>query len=90
MRFLNPCLIESLRYLSVPKNIFVETICAVSLTDYSTHAIITHSWFETALDYKPRILGPNIKGFPFIVHKLPIILTALQYKPQWKMRITQK
>ena len=26
---------------------------------YLTRAIITHSWFETALDYKPRILGPT-------------------------------
>ena len=24
---------------------------------YRTRAIITRSWFETALDYKPRILG---------------------------------
>jgi hypothetical protein len=43
MIFLNTCLIESLRYLSVPKNIFAETIFAVSLTDYRAHAIITRS-----------------------------------------------
>ena len=24
-----------------------------------TRAIITRSWFETTLDYKPRILGPH-------------------------------
>ena len=26
---------------------------------YRTRAIITRSWFETALDYTPRILGPT-------------------------------
>ena len=26
---------------------------------YCTHAVITRSWFKTALDYKPRILGPT-------------------------------
>ena len=50
-----------------------------------TRAIITRSWFETALDYKSRILGQKIEAFPFLVHKLSVILTALQYKPQWKM-----
>ena len=49
---------------------------------YRTHAIITRSQFETALDYKPRILGSKIEEFPFVVHKLSAILTALQYKPQ--------
>ena len=29
-------------------------------TSYHTCAIITHSWFETALDYKPQILGPHL------------------------------
>ena len=42
-------------------------------------AIITCSSSENALDYKRRILGPNIKEFP-LLHKLSIILTALQYK----------
>ena len=28
-------------------------------TVYRTRAIITRSWFETALDYKPRILDPT-------------------------------
>ena len=35
--------------------------------------------FEAALDYKPRILGPKIEGFSFLVHKLSVISTALQY-----------
>ena len=48
-------------------------------------ASITRSWFETALDYKPRILGPPIEEFPLLVHKMPMILTVLQYKLQWKM-----
>ena len=29
----------------------------IFLIQYRTSAIITRSWFETALDYKPRILG---------------------------------
>ena len=49
---------------------------------YRTRAIITRSWFETALDYKPRILDPKIEEFPCLVHKLSVILTALQYKLQ--------
>ena len=52
---------------------------------YRTRAIITGSWFETALDYKPWILDPVIEEFPFLVHKLPVILTALQYKLLSKM-----
>ena len=28
-----------------------------ALSEYRTRAIITRSWFETALVYKPRILG---------------------------------
>ena len=40
-------------------------------------AIITHSWFETTLDYKPRILGPT---FLVYVLKWSAILTALDYK----------
>ena len=34
---------------------------------YRTHAIITCSWFETALNYKPRILDPKIEEFPCLV-----------------------
>ena len=52
---------------------------------YRTRAIITRSWFETALNYKPRILDPKIEEFPCLVHKLSVTLTALQYKPNWKM-----
>ena len=52
---------------------------------YHMRAIITRSWFETGLDYNPRILGPKIEEFPCLVHKLSVILTALLYKPHWKM-----
>ena len=38
----------------------------------------------SALNYKPRIMGLKMDEFPFIVHKLSVILTALQYKAQWK------
>ena len=41
-------------------------------------AIITPSWFETALDCKPQILGS------YLVHKLSVISTALDYKLRWK------
>ena len=40
---------------------------------YSTRAIITRSRFETALIYKPRILGLKNEEFPFLVHKLSVI-----------------
>ena len=44
------------------------------------HAIIIHSWFETTLNYKPKV-----EEFPCLVHKLSEILTALHYKyRQWK------
>ena len=45
---------------------------------YCTRAIITRSRFETALDYKPRILGPT---FLVYVLKWSVILTSLDYKP---------
>ena len=51
---------------------------------YLMRAIITHSWFEAVLDYKPRILDPKIEGFPCLVHKLSVTLTALRYKLWWK------
>ena len=53
--------------------------------NYRTHTIITDSWFGTAYHYKSRILGSKIEEFPCLVHKLSVILTALQYKWQWKM-----
>ena len=40
-------------------------------------AIITRSWFETALDYKPRILGPT---FLVYVLKWSVILTSFYLK----------
>ena len=52
---------------------------------YRACAIITRSWFETSLDYKPRILHPKIEEFPCLVHELSVTLTALQYKPHCKM-----
>ena len=30
---------------------------------------------------------PKIEEFSGLVHKLSVILTALQYKPQWKMGV---
>ena len=48
--------------------------------DYRKRAIIT--WFETTLDYKLRILAPKIEEFSCLMHKLSLILTALQYKLQ--------
>ena len=36
---------------------------------YHTRTIITHSLFETALDYKLQILGSKIEEFPCLVHK---------------------
>ena len=35
--------------------------------------------------YKLQVLGLKNEEFPFLVHKLSVILTALQYDPQWKM-----
>ena len=36
-----------------------DPIVRAKKTHYCTRAIITRSLFETALDYKPRILGPT-------------------------------
>ena len=45
-----------------------------------TRTIIARSLSETALEYKPRILGLKNKEFLFLVHKLSVIQTAPQYK----------
>ena len=53
---------------------------------YHTHAIITQAWFETALDYKPQILGPTflvgaiqkLRGQDFDHFWLPTYLILLQ------------
>ena len=37
---------------------------------YRTRAIIARSRSETALEYKPRILGLTNEEFPFLVHKV--------------------
>ena len=50
--------------------------------EYRTHAIITRSWFETALDDKPLMIDTTIEEFPCLVHKLSVKLTTLQYKLQ--------
>ena len=47
------------------------------LSIYCTCTITTLSWFETALDYKLRILGPKIEDFPCLLHKLSVTLTTL-------------
>ena len=52
---------------------------------YRTRATKSRSWFETALNYKPRILDPENEEFPCLVHKLSVTTTALQYKSQWKI-----
>ena len=39
---------------------------------YSMPSTITCPWFETALNYKPRILDPKIEEFPCLVHKLSV------------------
>ena len=61
-----------------------DTPCCTKFTFliYRTRAIITCSWFETALNYKPRIFGPT---FLVYVLKLSVILTSLDYKPHCKM-----
>ena len=44
-------------------NTYIYSFAAPEI-DYCTRAIITWSWFETTLDYKPRILGQKIEEFP--------------------------
>ena len=44
------------------QNYFVERLIDFNdqrVNNYRTRAIITHSWFESTLEYKPRSLGPN-------------------------------
>ena len=63
----------------------VNWVYWASPNSYHTRSIITRSWFETALVYYPRILDPKVEEFTCLVHKLSVTLTALQYKPQWKI-----
>ena len=53
---------------------------------YSNYILkfIYHSWLLPTLNYKPRILDTKIEGFHFIVQKLFVIITDLQYE-KWKM-----
>ena len=53
-----------------------------NLHNYRTCAIITRSRFETALNYKPRIVDQKIEEFPCLLHKLSVTLSTLDYKPQ--------
>ena len=41
---------------------------------YNPLLIWNHSWFQTARDYKPQILDPNIEEFPCLVHRLSVTL----------------
>ena len=43
------------------------------ITLYRTRAIIARSRSETALEYKPRILGLKNEEYPLLVHKLSVI-----------------
>ena len=51
---------------------------------YHTRAISTGIWFETALVYKPRILGLKNEEFLFLVHKWSVIWTAVKIKNELK------
>ena len=74
-------------YLIRTPTFIVEIFWKLWFLKYRTRAIITRSWFETSLDYIPRLLGPKIEEFTFLVHKLSVILTALQSKPQMSASI---
>ena len=50
--------------------------------------MIGRSRFEAALVYKPRILRLKNEEFPYLVHKLSAILTALKYKQTWGKKYT--
>ena len=58
----------SINILGLFQNKFVE-----SKSKYRTRAIIARSWSETALVYKPRILGLKNEEFLFLVHKYSVI-----------------
>ena len=59
--------------------VFYQTLIDLesNLHCYCTHAITTR--FETALNYNPWILDPEIEEFPCLVYKLSVILTAPDY-----------
>ena len=50
---------------------------------YRTRAIITRSWFEKVLEFKPWIFSPDFLVL-WLVHKLSAILTTLDYKSHWR------
>ena len=52
-----------------PKHLEIRILIFV----YRTRAIITRSCLETALVYKPRILGLKNEEFLFLVHKWSVI-----------------
>ena len=52
---------------------------------YSTRAIITRSRFETALDFKPRILGPTFFGYVQMVFDINLSCTE-----KWGKKYTNR
>ena len=44
-----------------------------------------YKFLETSLDCKSSILGPKMEELLSLVHRLFVILSALQYKSQRKM-----
>ena len=57
---------------------WVQNIAIFIISEYHTRAIITRSWFETALNYKPRIFDPKMDEFPCLAHKFSVTLTAVK------------
>ena len=66
---------------------------AATKNGHRQHQVI-NTFFSTicvplkpALDYKPRTLRSKIEEFPCLVHKLSLVLTALQYEKWGKKYI---
>ena len=59
-------------FFTVKKHKFLLALLKMWVTEikYRTRAIIARSRSETALEYKPRILGLKNEEFPFLVHKV--------------------
>ena len=54
------------KFKNLPLSINILAWPQLQLGVYRTRAIITRSWFETALDYKPQYF---LKNYLFLVHK---------------------
>ena len=67
--YLNPFSLKDLRTLKSAYSLSSWE----QLNKYRTRAIITRSWSETALVYKPRILGLKNEEFSLLVHKWSVI-----------------